>query len=179
MQLLRQQPSLCEIVCNGFSPCQRQALPFLKVELMGKTSESKDLQSILNALKSTSFAVTGAPSAYASGSYLISKYGAAAIVDGKGQVIAGPGALVHGQIAHLLDRGYQKFLQTREFELPATATQLASIHRFNDEFHQLLGGKLLFNQALGSTSDLYHYDRIKGREADEHRGSTPWQSAGH
>ena len=32
-----------------------------------------------------------------------------------------PGALVHGEIARLLDRGYQKFIKTSQYELPATA----------------------------------------------------------
>lgn len=146
---------------------------------MGKSAKPKDLQTTLGTLKSASFEVTSASPAYATDGHLISKHGAAAILGNQGQILAGPGALIHGQIAHLLDRGFQKFLQTREYELPATATQLTAIHRFADELHQILGDKLLFNRALGSTSDLYHYDRVQGREAAEHRASAPWQSAGH
>lgn len=142
---------------------------------MGKAAAPRTLQAILESLKSTSFEVAAQPN----GSHLISKYGAAAILGADKSILAGPGALVHGQIAVLLDRGFQKFLKTAEFELPATAAQLADIHRFTEELDQLIGAKILFNQALGTTSDLYHYDRIKGREAEERRGSAPWQTTGH
>ena len=142
---------------------------------MGKTAAPKTLQSILDALKSASFAVAAQPS----GSYLVSKYGAAAILGADKAILSGPGAYVHGHIAVLLDRGFQKFLKTAEYELPANAAQLAAIHRFTEELDQLIGEKILFNQALGTTSDVYNYDRIKGREADEPRGTAPWQAAGH
>ena len=35
-----------------------------------------------------------------------------------------PGIVVREEIARLLDRGYQKFIKTSQYELPATATQL-------------------------------------------------------
>jgi hypothetical protein len=142
---------------------------------MGKTAAPKTLQAILESLKSASFEVASQPD----GSYLISKYGAAAVLSADKNILAGPGAFVHGHIAVLLDRGFQKFLKTDEFELPATATQLAAIHRFTEELDQLIGAKIFFNQALGTTSDVYNYDRIKGRDTDEHRGFAPWQTAGH
>jgi hypothetical protein len=75
-----------------------------------------------------------------------------------------PGVLIRGQVARLLDRGHQKFIKTPQFELPATASQLHAIHLFSEELKLLTGAIDLYNEALGTTSDLYEYDRLKGRE---------------
>jgi len=48
-----------------------------------------------------------------------------------------PGALVNGEVARLLDRGYQKFIKTSKSELPASARQLQGIHLFSEELTQL------------------------------------------
>ena len=83
-------------------------------------------------------------------------------------------------MARLLDRGYQKFLKTPRYELPATAAQLQGIHVFGEELTQLTGGISLYNESLGTTSDLYEYDRLKGREAAEPAPARPWELAeGH
>jgi hypothetical protein len=101
----------------------------------------------------------------------VSKYGAGAILlastgpDAAVALAVAPGALIGGRVARLLDRGYQKFLKTADFELPATAGQLEAIHRFSEELKILTGAVDLYNEALGTTSDLYEYDRLKGREA--------------
>ena len=76
-----------------------------------------------------------------------------------------PGVLVKGEVARLLDRGYQKFIQTSRLELPASASQLHAIHQFSEELKLLTGVISLYNESLGTTSDLYQYDRMKGREA--------------
>jgi hypothetical protein len=102
---------------------------------------------------------------------LVTKYGAGAVLvaaaeKGAPAVFAvAPGALVGGRVARLVDRGYQKFLKTAQFELPATASQLHTIHLFSEELKQLTGVIDLYNESLGTTSDLYEYDRLKGREA--------------
>jgi hypothetical protein len=70
---------------------------------------------------------------------------------------------VNGEVARLLDRGYQKFIKTSRYELPATAAQLEAIHAFSEELSQITGGISLYNEALGTTSDEYEYDRLKGR----------------
>jgi hypothetical protein len=145
---------------------------------MAKATKPADLQTILTALKAASFEVATAPAAYPSGSYLVSKYGAAAVLGNTGTTILdGPGASIHGKIAHLLDRGYQKFLSTSEFEIPATSTQLGAIHHFTEELKLATGEWVFFNQALGTTSDIYRYDRLQGREASDHQGARPWQAA--
>ena len=78
-----------------------------------------------------------------------------------------PGVLVRGEVARLLDRGYQKFIKTSQYELPASAGQLQAIHTFSEELKQLTGAISLYNESLGTTSDVYRYDRLVGREGAE------------
>ena len=86
-----------------------------------------------------------------------------------------PGVLVKGEIARLLDRGYQKFIKTAQYELPATADQLHAIHQFTEELNQVTGAMGLYNEALGTTSDVYQYDRLRGREALQPAPARPWE----
>jgi hypothetical protein len=60
--------------------------------------------------------------------------------------------------------GYQKFLKTSKFEIPATADHLRALHEFTEELNDAIGATILYNQALGTTSDVYNYDRVQGRE---------------
>jgi hypothetical protein len=100
--------------------------------------------------------------------YQVRKYGCAAEIaaapDGTTLVLARPGWLLGGQIARLLDRGYQKFLKTPKLEIPATADHLRAIHEFSEELKEAAGATSLYNESLGTTSDRYLYDRVKGRE---------------
>jgi hypothetical protein len=121
------------------------------------------------------------------GGMLVSKSGAGAVLvparDGMGSPVAfaeHPGILVRGEVARLLDRGYQKFIKTSQYELPATASQLQAIHAFSEELTQLTGGISLYNESLGTTSDLYEYDRLRGREDEAPAPKRPWElSEGH
>jgi hypothetical protein len=85
---------------------------------------------------------------------------------------------VRGEVARLLDRGYQKFIKTSKYELPATASQLQAIHAFSEELNLLLGDVTLYNESLGTTSDVYLYDRLKGREPAQPAPESPWELAG-
>jgi hypothetical protein len=49
-------------------------------------------------------------------------------------------------------------------EIPATADHLRAIHEFTEELSQAIGATSLYNQALGTTSNVYNYDRVQGRE---------------
>jgi hypothetical protein len=51
---------------------------------------------------------------------------------------------------------------------------LQSIHAFSEELKQLTGATSLYNESLGTTSDVYLYDRLKGREAEEPEPAQPW-----
>src|SRR5215475_5968475 len=88
---------------------------------------------VLDALRKRGFEV-----ASSSRGMLVSKFGAAALLapaqneeGGPATFVESPGIAVRGEIARLLDRGYQKFIKTSQFELPATASQLHAIHQFS------------------------------------------------
>jgi hypothetical protein len=38
------------------------------------------------------------------------------------------------------------------------------VHRFAEELRQVVGEPSLYNESLGTTSDSYLYDRVKGRD---------------
>jgi hypothetical protein len=100
----------------------------------------------------------------------VSKNGCAAEIapgtqqGGTVQVLAKGGWVLGGEISRLLDRGYQKFLKTSKLEIPATADHLRAIHAFNEELKEAAGAMVLYNEALGTTSDRYLYDRVQGRD---------------
>ena len=147
---------------------------------MKKKSRLLSFDESLDLLRSHEFEVKPADSH--AGGMLVSKYGAGAVlVRAEGAAAAfkvRPGILVQGEVARLLDRGYQKFIKSPKYELPATSAQLQAIHTFNEELTQLTGGMSLYNESLGTTSDRYVYDRLAGREAAESRGIRPWELAG-
>jgi hypothetical protein len=108
----------------------------------------------------------------------ISKYGAAIVLE-KAQNAAGlrmavrPGPVIGGEIAHLVDRGHQKFFHTSKAEFPAIADRLKALHNFVEELKAVTGSVTLYNEALGTVSDAYLYDRVKGRDLPENERPTP------
>lgn len=151
---------------------------------MAKKPHVPSFNETLDILRAHSFEV--APYAAVSGGMLVGKHGAGAVLvpsSQAGQPVAyavHPGVLVRGEVARLLDRGYQKFIRTNQFELPATAGQLHAIHAFTEELKLLIGETCLYNESLGTTSDLYQYDRLKGREALKPEPARPWElTSGH
>jgi hypothetical protein len=140
---------------------------------LSRKTRNPNFDQILERLSAHFFDV--APWAEVAGGVLVTKYGAGAVLAAaadKAVPVAyavHPGVLIGGRVARLLDRGHQKFIKTNQFELPATASQLHAIHRFSEELKQLTGDIDLYNTSLGTTSDLYLYDRLKGREAVQQR----------
>lgn len=124
----------------------------------------------LATLAGSQFDVSAAKDASGNGTkaFQVRKYGVAAEIaaaaDGSTLVLKRPGWLLGGEIARLVDRGYQKFLKTPKLEIPATADHLRAIHEFSEELKEAAGATVLYNEALGTTSDRYLYDRVKGRE---------------
>jgi hypothetical protein len=87
-----------------------------------------------------------------------------------------PGFLVRGEVGTLLDRGYQKFWKISNLEVPATADSLKAVHRFAEELREAIGEPSLYNESLGTTSDVYMYDRVKGRDLPvEKRPKPAWE----
>ena len=78
-----------------------------------------------------------------------------------------PTILLNGQFVRLWDAGYQKFLLTDDGrKFPAQAEQLVNMRKFNEELRTHLGVPTYYNEALGSTSLVSVYDRVKGRVGD-------------
>ena len=102
------------------------------------------------------------------GTVRISKYGCAAELEtspaGQPRFAVQPGLLVGESIACLLDRGYQKFWQDGPRLVPAVADQLKALHRFDEDWRAAMGLTTLYNEALGTVSARYVYDRVEGRE---------------
>ena len=151
---------------------------------MRRRTRKPDFEQIIEMLRAHAFDVT--PATEVTGGVLVSKHGAGAVLVASSDNAAPvafavhPGALVHGQVARLLDRCHQKFIKTPQYELPATASQLHAIHRFSEELKRVTGDIDLYNESLGTTSDVYIYDRLKGREAVQPAPVNPWEQArGH
>lgn len=146
---------------------------------MVRKSRNPNFDQTLEILRAHSFDVRPQPGV--ADSVLASKYGAAAVIapakDAPAAFIERPGALIRGEVARLVDRGYQKFLVISKYELPATAAQLEAIHRFSEELKQCVGFISLYNESLGTTSDRYQYDRLHGREAASPEPPQPWNTA--
>jgi hypothetical protein len=147
---------------------------------MARKSRNPNFDQMLENLRAQSFDV--APYPGVAGAVLVTKHGAGAVLaPGKSTPVAfveRPGTVFGREVARLLDRGYQKFLKTSKYEFPATYGQLQAIHLFSEELSQLIGTISLYNEALGTTSDVYEYDRLKGRAPAEATPVQPWETAG-
>jgi len=83
------------------------------------------------------------------------------------------GLLIDDEIALLVNRGYQVFWRTPSSkQVPANATQLKALHNFEEDMKEGLGLPSLYNESLGTTSDLHLYDRVEDRDQGIHK---PWE----
>lgn len=107
----------------------------------------------------------------------VTRGGCGAIVEdlGGGKVNVGKaGVLVGGEIAMLVSRGYQMFLDTPSgCEIPALAKHLQALHAFDEDLREGLGLTSLYNLSLGTTSDEHLYDRVVDRDSGPHH--RPWE----
>jgi hypothetical protein len=151
--------------------------------LMKRKSGHPSFDQTLELLRTHGF--DAVPYAGCAGGELVSKYGVGAVLvaapeskdaedDTAVAYAVHPGVLIRGEVARLLDRGYQKFIKTSQCELPASASQLQAIHAFSEELKQLTGAISLYNESLGTTSDVYRYDRLMGREDAQPEPAQPW-----
>jgi hypothetical protein len=138
--------------------------------LIAKKSPRRSFNDVLSVLGGQRFDVAPAQDGAkrTPNAIQVRKYGCAAEIapapDGTPEILSRPGIFLNGEIARLLDRGYQKFFKTSKLEIPATADHLRSLHEFSEELKEAIGATNLYNEALGTTSDVYMYDRVKGRE---------------
>jgi len=138
----------------------------------------RSFEQVLQILRDNQFDVREVPGV--AGQVVVSKYGAAAVLapnpkfsaktaadDEQHPVIwiTPPGWVLRGKISRLVDHGNQKLFETPTTRIAATADALKSIHRFSEELRETIGEPSLYNESLGTVSNSYHYDRVKGREA--------------
>ena len=115
-----------------------------------------------------------------SGRVFLRKYNVSAAIeripDGGVKIFAYPGYVIAGEISKLVDLGHQKVLKTSKAEYPATADHLKALHDFSEELKEGIGATSLYNEALGTVSESYMYDRVRGRDLPAaERPKRPWQ----
>ena len=75
------------------------------------------------------------------------------------------GVAMAGEIAVLVDGGFQKFFRAPSGKKkPALADELKALHDFEADLKERLGLTSLYNEGLGTVSTLYQYDRVKDRD---------------
>jgi hypothetical protein len=112
----------------------------------------------IEALRASGFETLPEPD----GRVKVIRAGCAAIIDSAPR-IQRAGWLVGGEIAALVDGGYQKFWRTGGRDVPALAEQLKALHDFEEDLREGLGLESFYNTSLGTTNDLHLYDRLAGR----------------
>jgi hypothetical protein len=149
---------------------------------MFKKPRQRSWDDIMSELRRLQFDVQDVPGV--ANQRRIGKYGSAIVVE-KAQNQAGlrmvvrPGVVIGGEVAQLVDRGFQKFFRTSKAEFPATADRLKTLHQFVEELKEVTGSVTLYNEALGTVSDAYLYDRVKGRDLPESERPVPaWDQPG-
>jgi hypothetical protein len=119
----------------------------------------------LDQVKRAGFTVTAQPS---SCQVRISRDGYAIVLDFKDaapRVVESAGVVMNDEIGVLTDGGFQKFFLTQTGNRkPALAADLRGLHDFQEDLKEALGQVSLYNEALGTVSTLYLYDRVKERD---------------
>jgi hypothetical protein len=84
------------------------------------------------------------------------------------------GFVLGDEIGLLVNRGYQMFWKTPGGRTaPALATHLKALHAFEEDLKEGLGLPSLYNESLGTTSDLHLYDRVEHRDKGD--ADKPWE----
>jgi hypothetical protein len=113
----------------------------------------------------------------------LTKRGCRAVVERVGEgkkssarIAEAPALVLGGEIAKLVDRGYQKVLKTSKLEMGASADHLRSLHEFAEELKEAIGMSSMYNESMGTVSDTYMYDRVRDRDKPAvERPVRPWQ----
>jgi hypothetical protein len=147
---------------------------------MATKREHRDYEEVLNWLRDHGFDLIEAPGTQAR--VFLKKYNCSAAIqksgDGGVKIFAYPGYLIGGEISKLVNRGHQQFLKTAKTEVPATAEHLHALQQFTEELKQALELPSLYNESLGTVSEVYNYDRIEDRDKPlAERPKRPWERA--
>jgi hypothetical protein len=148
---------------------------------MPKSIEAKSYEDALAWLRDHGFDLTEAPGT--NGRVFLRKYNVSAAIqktpEDTVKIFAYPGCLIGSEISKLVNRGYQQFLKTSKNEVPASAEHLKALHTFAEELKVALGIPSLYNEAIGTVSESYQYDRVVDRDKPTvDRPKRPWEVAG-
>ncbi len=78
------------------------------------------------------------------------------------------GFVLGDEIGLLVNRGFQMFWRTPSGRTaPALAPHLKALHAFEEDLKEGLGLPSLYNESLGTRSDLHLYDRVQHRDAGD------------
>jgi len=148
---------------------------------MATQVEQRSYEEALNWLRDHGFDLIEAPGMQ--GRVFLKKYNCSAAIQKDGddsvKIFAFPGYLIGSEISKLVNRGYQQFLKTAKTEVPATADHLKALQQFTEELKEGLGLPSLYNEALGTVSEAYQYDRVENRDKPvAERPKRPWEKAG-
>ncbi len=133
---------------------------------MARKSRNPNFDQALEVLRAHSFEVV--PFAGVAGGMLVSKGGAAAVLvaapanDGGVGIYCAPGGAGAGRSGSAAGPRLPEIHQDVEVRASGTAGQLEAMHRFGEELKQLTGAVSLYNESLGTTSDLYQLRSFKG-----------------
>ena len=84
------------------------------------------------------------------------------------------GVVMGKEIGTLTDGGFQKFfIAPSGKRKPALAEELKEIQAFQEDLRESLELTSLYNESLGTVSNVYLYDRVEGR--DEGEADKPWE----
>jgi hypothetical protein len=130
-----------------------------------KKTESRSFDEVIAALRQHGFDVTEVPGV--ANRVVVRKNGCGAILErtpeNQMRIVGKPRVIIGDEFATLEDRGYQKFLVTSKVTVAATADHLRALHEFSEHLKEITGETTYYNESLGTTSDRYMYDRVKGR----------------
>lgn len=85
--------------------------------------------------------------------------------NGSARALNTAGILLGGEIARLVDGGFQKFFRAESGrQKPALADELVALHSFEEDLKEALGQESYYNESLGTVSTYYLYDRVKDRD---------------
>lgn len=88
------------------------------------------------------------------------------------------GIIMGNEIGTLTDGGFQKFFTTPSGKKkPALAEELKAIQNFQEDLREALELTSLYNESMGTVSNLYLYDRVVGRDAGT--ADKPWEVNQH
>jgi hypothetical protein len=90
------------------------------------------------------------------------------------RIVERAGVVMGKEIGTLTDGGFQKFFVTPGGKRkPALADELKAIQNFQEDLREALGLTSLYNESMGTVSNLYLYDRVEGRDKGTH--DKPWE----